>query len=165
MLKLIGAIMICAACTYMGIRKSNELKNREKALKGMHAALGQLETEIGFCANDLKHAFVNICKNSDIHEIFEDAAQRIEKFGIRKAWTYAVMNCRAPFLDADRELLLMLGTRLGMTDTKNQLKHIGYMRELINAQANSAKSEYKRLGNIYRGGGILAGLFIILVIV
>ena len=58
----------------------------------------------------------------------------------------------------------MLGTKLGMTDTKNQLKHIGYVKELITAQAAAAENEYKRLGRIYRGGGVLTGLFIILVV-
>lgn len=165
MLKLVGAAMICASCAYLGIRKSSELKNREKALRNIHTALGHLETEISFCANDLKSAFMNIDKNTDTHGIFKDAADRIEKFGIRKAWTYAVMNNKAEFVESDRELLLMLGTRLGMTDTKNQMKHIGYMRELISAQANTALSEYRRLGNMYRSGGILTGLFIILIII
>lgn len=164
MLKLAGATMICAACAYLGIRKSNELRNREKSLKNIHTALGHLETEIGFSANNLKRAFLNIERTNNTKGIFSDAADRIEKFGIRKAWTYAVMNSKSAFSDSDRELLLMLGTRLGMTDTQNQLKHIGYMRELISAQASTAEAEYKRLGNIYRGGGVLTGLFIILII-
>lgn len=165
MLKIAGAVMICAACTYMGLKKSTELKNREKSLKSIHTALGHLETEIGFTANNLKRAFLNIEKSAELKGLFADAAERIENFGIKKAWTYAVMNSKLTLLESDRELLLMLGTRLGMTDTKNQLKHIGYMRELISAQAGSAEAEYRRLGSIYRGGGVLLGLFIVLLIV
>lgn len=154
--------MICAACTYMGIKRSGELRNREKSLKNIHTALGHLETEIGFSSNNLKRAFLNIEKSAPLKGLFADAADRIENFGIKKAWTYAVMNSSLTLLDADRELLLMLGTRLGMTDTKNQLKHIGYMRELIDAQACTAAAEYRRMGKVYSGGGILLGLFIVL---
>lgn len=165
MLKMMGAVMICAACTYMGLRKSSELTKREKALKSIHTALGHLETEIGFSSNNLKHAFLNIENSAPLNGLFSDAAERIENFGIKKAWTYAVMNSKLTLLDSDRELLLMLGTRLGMTDTKNQLKHIGYMRELISAQAGLAEAERQRLSNIYRGGGVLLGLFIVLLVV
>lgn len=165
LLKLIGAIMICAACTYMGIRKSNELRGRYKSLKNIETALGYLETEISFSSNDLKHAFMNIDKNADTKGLFRDASEKIEEFGIKKAWAYAVMKSTMPLLNADRELILMLSAKLGMTDTKNQLKHIGYIKELVNAQSVSAENEYNRLGRIYRGGGVLAGIFIILIIV
>lgn len=163
-LKLIGAVMICAACTYIGIKKSGELKGRYKSLRNIGTALGYLETEIGFCSNDLKRAFINIDRGTDTCGLFKDAADKIEEYGIKKAWAYAVLKSSMPILDSDRELMLMLGEKLGMTDTKSQLKHIGYVKELVNAQSESAESEYGRLGKIYRSGGLLAGLFIILVI-
>ena len=52
-----------------------------------------------------------------------------------------------------------------MTDLKNQLKHIGYIKELLSAQAQNAENEYRRLGKIYGSGGLLTGIFIILVII
>ena len=162
--KLIGALMIFAACTYTGMQKSGELKGRYSMLNAVSEALGYLETEIEFASNDLKNAFKNIDKNTKTHGLFADAAEKIEKLGIKRAWAYAVTKNTSSVSDADRELLLMLGTKLGMTDTKNQLKHIGYVKELITAQAAAAENEYKRLGRVYRGGGVLTGLFIILVV-
>lgn len=165
LIKLIGASIIFTACTYGGLRKSGDLKARYDALCGIAAALLQLETEISFCANDLKRAFLNIDKNTRTHGLFRDAAEHLEEYGIKKAWAYAVMKNPAPMTDDDRELVLMLASKLGMTDTKNQLKHIGFMKELVNARSAAAKNEYDRLGKIYRSGGLLAGLFIILVII
>ena len=165
MFKLIGAVMICAACTYLGIRKSALLKGRSVSLSNAVTALGYLETEMSFCANDLKLAFLNIDKSTDTKGLFKDAADRLEEYGIKKAWTYAVLKNDMPLADADRELLLMLCTKLGMTDLKNQLKHIGYIKELLSAQAQNAENEYRRLGKIYGSGGLLTGIFIILVII
>ena len=165
LVKLIGALVIFSACTYLGMRRSNELKGRCNALKNISAALLQLETEISFSANDLKRAFLNIEKNTRTRGLFKDAAERIEKYGIKKAWTYAVLNNPMPLTEADRELVLMLCAKLGMTDSKNQLKHTAYIRELVNAQQSAAENEYARLGKMYRNGGLLAGLFIVLVII
>lgn len=163
--KLIGAAIIFTACTYWGLRKSTELKQRCTALGSISAALLQLETEISFCSNDLKRAFMNIDKSTHTYGLFKDAAERIERYGIKKAWAYAIVNNPLPLTDDDRELLLMLSSKLGMTDAKNQLRHISYIKELLNAQAASAAKEYQRLGKMYRSGGLLAGLFIILVII
>ena len=163
--KLIGAVMIFIACAYFGIRKSTELKGRCTSLRNLETAMGYLETEISFSANNLKRAFENINKSTDTRSLFGDAAKMIEEFGIKKAWGYAVMKNTMPILNSDKELLLMLGTKLGKTDMQNQLKHIGYIKTLLNAQGTVAENEYARLGKIYRSGGVLVGLFIILVII
>ena len=138
--KFIGAAVIFTACTYWGMRKSGELKGRCTALNGISAALMQLETEISFCANDLKRAFLNIDKNTRTHGLFRDAAERIERYGIKKAWAYAVVNNPMMLTEADRELVLMLSSKLGMTDTKNQLRHISYIKELVSAQPRTCMS-------------------------
>lgn len=165
LIKLIGAGIIFASCAYLGLRKSGDLKARGNALDAVYAALLQLETEISFCVNDLKRAFLSIDKNTRTCGLFRDAAEHMEEYGIKKAWAYAVVKNPAPLNNDDRELILMLASKLGMTDAKNQLRHIAYIKELVSAQAAAAKSDYDRLGKIYRSGGLLAGLFIILIII
>lgn len=165
LVKLVGALVIFISCTYFGIRRSAELKGRCTSLKNISAALMQLETEIAFSSNDLKRAFLNIDKSTKTYGLFRDAAERIGQYGIKKAWTYAVLKSPMPLSDSDRELLLMLSVKLGMTDAKNQLRHTAYINELVNAQAAAAEGEYRRLGRLYQSGGVLAGLFIVLVIV
>ena len=51
-----------------------------------------------------------------------------------------------------------------MTDTENQIKNIKYVRELLASEQKKAEGDYEQLGRLYRSGGVLGGLFLILIL-
>ena len=164
--KLIGAVMIEAACAFMGFYASDRLGKRKKYLGNIISAMSVLETEISFGANRLKRAFEAVDAMIDTRGLFSAAAERLEKEGVRRAWAGAVSEKKAELrLDAgDAEVLEMFGGRLGMTDTDEQIKNIAHVKSLLAEREKAAADEYAKSGRLYRSGGVLGGMFLILML-
>lgn len=162
MVKLAGAVMTGLASGYFGLKLSMSLKKRIQSLNDIDASLELLESEISFSANRLEGAL----RRADRNGLFTAAADGMNGAGIKKAWENAVdsMKNRLCLADADCEALYMLGSNIGRTDAENQIKHIKYVKSAVRAQAESAQSEYDRFGRLYRSGGILVGLMIIIIL-
>lgn len=163
MIKLMGAVMVGASCGYFGFRMSMSLKRRMENLSDIAVSLELLESEISFGQSRLTRAFERVDRNG----LFKSAASRIEELGINKAWRAAVEENRTKMCltDSDADTLLMLGKNLGKTDTDDQLKHIKYIKTIIEGLSREAREEYKRLGKMYRSGGVLAGLMLIIILI
>ncbi len=163
MVKLLGAVMVGAACGYFGFKMSFSLKTRAKSLSDIASSLEMLESEINFSASKLKKAFKRIDRNG----LFALAADNMEKEGVRAAWRSAVreLGTKLCLAEADSDILLMLGENIGRTDADDQIKNIKYIKSMISRQEESARGEYERLGKTYRSGGILTGLMIVIILI
>lgn len=163
MVKLLGAVMVGAACGYFGFKMSFSLKKRAKSLSDIASSLEMLESEISFSASKLKKAFFRIDRNG----LFTLAAGNMENDGIRAAWSGAVKEMRTKLClaEADSEILLMLGENIGRTDADDQIKNIKYIKSMISRQEECARNEYEKFGKMYRSGGILTGLMIVIILI
>ena len=163
MIKVIGAAMTGFACAYFGIRLSTSLKKRAESLGDIRASLELLESEINFSVNKLKKAFIRIDRNG----LFTLAAENLDGNGAKKAWTDALdtMQSKLCLSGADVDVLKMFGQNIGKTDTDDQLKNIRYIKTLIAEQEKQARAEYGRFGRLYRSGGVLAGLLVVIVLI
>lgn len=165
-MKLVGAVIIFLSCLIIGFRESDRLKKRTAYLKNVQTALNLIETEISFGKNHLKRIFEGIEKSADCCGLFSETAENIEKSGIKKSWNKSLSDKKDELClkNDDLEALMTLGNQLGMTDAENQIKNIRYIRELLEKNAQEAEGEYNRLGRLYRSGGIMAGLLLILLL-
>lgn len=163
MLKLIGSFMIGGACVYLGFKRNLNMKKRLSSLQNIQNKLSLLESEIGFRGVDLKEAFLNIDNSNGI---FSDAANHIEDEGIKKAWSNSVKkHCsKYCFTEGDADTLFMLGQRLGMTDTENQIKHINSIKNILDIHIKAAQYDVEHFSRLYSGGGVLTGIFLILIL-
>lgn len=163
MVKILGAVMTGFACGYFGFRMSMTLKTRLANLSDITASLEMLESEISFSVNKLKKAFLRVDRNG----IFTLAAQMMDEKGIKTAWTEAlnILKGKLCLTDADTDILLMLGNSIGKTDSEDQIKNIKYIKSLIKEQEKQAGEEYSRFGKVYRNGGVLAGLMLIILLI
>jgi stage III sporulation protein AB len=162
MVKLVGALMTGFACGYFGIRISMNMKKRAQSLSEIVSSLELLESEISFGLNKLSKAFRRIDKNG----FFARIAENMREMGIERAWSESVEKNkqRLCLTESDCDALLILSGRIGKTDKDDQLKNIKYVKSMLNSQFESAKSEYARMGRLYRNGGVLIGLMIAIVL-
>ncbi len=165
-LRLAGAAAVFASCTVMGFSLSDRLKKRAGYLGNIIEALSLLETEIAFGRSRVKEAFLRVDAACDTRGLFKTAAEKMEEEGIKKAWRGAVEEKRDELrlTDADAEAVISLSERLGMTDTENQIKNIRYVKGRLEPLLKEAEGEYGQAGRLYRGGGILVGVFLILIL-
>lgn len=156
-MKLLGALLVFGAVSWCGIQMSNTLKKRFEFYERFISALEILKCEISFSANDLKSAFENTYRVSGA-DVFLYAAGMLVTDGFDKAWEKAVDEARV----ADREIAMLLSSKLGKTDTDGQIKHIDYVLGIAQEARKEAKNKYEKTGVLYRRGSILLGIFAVL---
>ena len=162
MFKIIGSLMTGGACFYVGLKKSMQLKTRYHSLCDFQNALELLSTEIAFRETELKQAFIN---TGNI--LLKEAAKHIERDGVKSALTAAVKKYSARLCLAvgDIDTILMLKARIGMTDVEHQIKNIEGVRNILDLHIKAAKYDMDKLCRLYSGGGVLTGIFLILVFI
>lgn len=163
MVKLFGAVMVGAACAYFGFKASFRLQKRARSLADISLSLELLESEIGFTKHRLKKAL----ERSDRCGLFICAAQYIDEMGAAGAWKRALAQQRESMClkDADCEVLELLGEKIGKTDTDDQIKHIKYVRALVEELQKSAGEDSEKQGKLFRGCGILTGLMLVIILI
>lgn len=165
-IKWICGICIVIASSFLGFQKAGQLSKRCQSLLQLESALSVLKGEIGFSANHLKEAFMQLSRLIVNGALFSDAARSIEAEGVRKAWKESVQRHRKNLCleEADVQALLTLGAELGRTDRENQIKNIRHVEALLKAQYTEAKLQYDKMAKLYRGAGVLAGVFAVIVL-
>ena len=161
-MRIFGAIMILCAFTAGGFLKSAQMRRRCMFWERFITGLEILKAEIGYNGSDLKKAFTAASDVSGL-KVFEYAAQKILESGIDTAWAEAVREIEVK--EEDRKLLLLLSSKLGKTDVEGQLKHINYIYALASEAKASAEKVYEEKGALFRRGGILIGIFSVLVLI
>ena len=163
MVKILGAIMTGFACGYLGLKISYAMKIRAESLNNIITSLEMLESEINFSMNKLKQAFMRVDKCG----LFKFAAENMDEKGVKTAWTNAVNECstKLSLKDAYKDILMTLGKNIGRTDTDDQIKNIKYIKSMIAEQEKQAQSEYRHFGKMYRNGGVLVGLLIVIMLI
>ena len=103
----------------------------------------------------------------DPHRVQVATAENMDEKGVKTAWTNAVNECstKLSLKDADKDILMTLGKNIGRTDTDDQIKNIKYIKSMIAEQEKQAQSEYRRFGKMYRNGGVLVGLLIVIMLI
>ncbi len=165
-IKIVGAVMIFCAGFFWGWLRAGELLKREKSLQNIKTGLNMLESEIVFSSNYLKDAFLNISRISVCKEFFSDVAFGIEEFGASKAWENALEKNKKKLAlkERDTEILKILASQLGKSDTEQQVKNIRHVKELLEIAQKEAREDYQNSSRLYRSMGILGGLFVIILL-
>ena len=163
MVKILGAVMTGFACGYLGFKISFAMKIRAESLNNIITSLEMLESEINFSMNKLKQAFMRVDKCG----LFKFAAENMDEKGVKTAWTNAVNECstKLSLKDADKDILMTLGKNIGRTDTDDQIKNIQYIPRRSAEPENPPPRDSRRVGNMYRPGGVLVGLLIVIMLI
>lgn len=162
MFKIIGSLMTGGVCFYVGFKRSMQLKIRYRSLCDFKNALELLSTEIAFRETELRQAFINTG-----NVLLKEAARYIEKDGVKSALVSAVKKCsvRLCLTEGDKDTILMLKEHIGMTDVEHQIKNIESVKNILDLHIKAAKYDMDKLCRLYSGGGILTGIFLILVFI
>ncbi len=161
--------MIGAVCTYAGFVKADRLKRRRDFLTAFTASLASLETEIVFGMTELKSIFRRMEERSDSRSlcgIYGGCAEIMDGTGIRAAWERAAEAAgeRASLTAEELSAVRLLGGELGMSDADGQKNALRRCEKMLAAYSKNAGEEYGRLARVYRYCGVLAGMFIVIVI-
>lgn len=172
MIKLIGALLILLSGTAVGFIQATKYIDRPKELRTLIHALQRLETEIDYGHTPLPEAFTIMAKSIDapINRLFQSMAyllQGDEELSLQEAWTRAIdENWSSTSLkNREKEVLLRIGSVLGMSDSENQRKHLELARIQLKAEEASAREEQDKFVKMWRSLGVLGAVLIVILMV
>ncbi len=166
-MKLSGSILIILAFGFFGVFKAYALNKRCKNLLELKSVLEALKTEIVFLKKDLSPALISASEKHCVYPLFYDFAKNIKALGIDDAW-YKSLEKNSPalyFSENEQEILKKLSHGLGKTDAENQLRHLDFILTLISDLYDTANTEYKLKGNIYKSTGVSLGVLTVLLLI
>lgn len=172
MIKLVASAVILCSCAALGIFFASGFQKRVKQLTELENAFMQLEFDVDFLNITLDESFEKIAKNSvgGIKEVFLYVSDRLKKnrcCDLSKIWKRALERSKYDLFlsDTDKEILIDFSKTLGSGNREKEKNNIkmGLMRLKIakDEAQNAAASNTK----MYRGLGLLTGIFIIIVLV
>lgn len=165
--KLLGSLLVLAACFSMGYRLSIREKLRLDELLYFKSAIIKIISE-------LEHNRATFCEamstavNIEENDIFASIYNAVKNNNsIKTAWKYAFEenadNCYMTAEDIDR--LSVIGGGFNSSDIELQKKYVNNAVEYINSQENIINQRLDKDKKVYRSVSITVGLFIVLLLV
>lgn len=171
-LKLLGGLLIMAACSLYGIAASNKYSLRPKDLRKLRSAIQMLETEVIFGSTPLPVAFTNVASKVEggIKSFFIKVSEALQSgwsYGLDNAWAAGIDSLirEACLTAADRELLMGFGKVLGCSDREDQKKHFELFYIQLKQHEDIAEEERRKNEKLYKSLGFLSGLVIFIVLI
>lgn len=172
MFKIIGAACIIVATTAIGFGQSFRIHLRYRELLEFKKLLHLLSGEVRFGGGTLEETFRTMAGRSrpPFQGFFDFLAEEMEKRAgerLTEIWERAVEEkLSASHLTAqDKEILLRLGNELGCLDRETQLKTIALTVEQVEDVRKELHGELPKKMRLYNCLGILAGVFITILLI
>ncbi len=163
-IKIIGCILIVAATTLSGFKKSQRLYKRRDLINDFLIFLDSLATNIRYSTDELS---VILSKSEDSFgkTIYNSYKETNGSFFER--WKKSVISATQDYYlkHEDKQLLCSFGEKLGITDVEGQLKHIELYKNLATAHLEDSKKDITEKSRLYRTMGFFVGTATALIII
>ncbi len=180
--KTAGALLTVAAGAALGLKAAGRWERRPRRLSEFRSALALLETEMAVGRTPLPRAADRVARSA----VGAAASAFFQRLAVdltagtpaEVAWRNALAEAArgdaeayfvAPGLRSreaeDLEPVALLGGVIGATDLADQLKHLALARERLAHREAEAAEEARRMGPVFRYGGVAAGLLLTLLLV
>lgn len=169
MVKLIGALIVFAACLLLGFHRAALYADRPKHIRQCIQALQRLETEISYGVTPLPQALQRTSQAiaEPMGSIISQAAENLLRNdskptavcwaeAMKQGWDHTAMK------SAEQAVMLQLGSTLGISDRNDQLKHIHLATQQLQSEETLAKEEQQRYEKMWRSLGALGGALIVI---
>lgn len=169
-MKWIGAVLLICATTLIGFDRASKLSKRPKEIIQIKHALQILEAEIVYSQATLSEAFNKIAQQlpSPVAILFQRVATELQTSSdLTKTWieqvNYFLMH--ASLSQDEAEVLKQFGKTLGQHDITQQKKYIQLALTHLDRILTEAQENHQRYGKMYKNLGVLAGLFLVLLLI
>ncbi len=165
-----GAVLL--GCAYLGLLFAASYKKRVMQLAEFENALVQLEFDIDFLNIPLAESLKKIEKNCEkgVKDVFSYVRESIELdrcINMRKLWERAFSRFKEELFlsEDDKRILIEFSKNLGSGDRVNEKNNIKLTLARLGVAGEEAREVAKRNSKMCRGLGLLAGIFIVIVLI
>jgi stage III sporulation protein AB len=170
--KIIGCILVIVSSTGMGFYFSSEMKNRIDDLKELKKLIGLLRGDIRYASTPLPEAIDAISRrhNGRFSTFFHHVSVKLHELSgltFPEIWKEAatLKLVETSLSKKDKLQLMQFGESLGYLDKDMQMNTLElYISQLEDEIAELAKS-VKEKSYLYNSLGIMAGIFITIIMI
>jgi stage III sporulation protein AB len=157
------------SATLFGFYQAQQFSRRPKQLADVVRSLQRLETEMTYAFTPLPQALTQVARMCPppVSLMFNYAAEELKKAAgrtvqiiwqeaITKHWKHTSMK------SGERDIIIQLGSTLGLSDSTDQVKHIRLTVHQLQAEIEAAAEERKRYEAMWRSLGLLMGALIVI---
>lgn len=171
MLKFAGSVLILGAAALLGFLQAAHYARRPRQIRLLIGALQRMETEIVFALTPLPDAFLSLGRQlaEPVSSLFRLTAQRLASpdgtgMSAREIWRQTVTDVwkRTSLKTPEQEIVLQLGSVLGISDREDQVKHLRLAVSQLQAEETEAREEQRRYEKMWKSLGVLIGALIVI---
>lgn len=170
-LKISGCIMILLSTTGVGCLLGSEYLRRMEDLRSVQSIVFLLQGDIRYGNTMLAQALQNAAKRHGgrLSSFFMEVAEKLEEcsgVSLYEIWKAAAEKHlkESSFSKKDKYLLEELGKNLGYQDKEMQLKSLEAYHLQVGDKLNALMSDMKEKTHLYRTLGVLAGVFVVILV-
>lgn len=171
-LKIIGCILVIASSAGMGFYFSSEINCRIEDLKELKKLIGLLRGDIRYASTPLPEAISAIARRSSGHfEAFlKKVSQKLNELSgmtFFEIWREAVEKDLADtaMVKKDKYQLIQLGENLGYLDKDMQMNTLDLYLSQLEEEISDLTKTAREKTYLFRSLGIMAGIFISIVMI
>lgn len=171
-LKILGAFFVIISCSSLGADMAARLSARRGLLKKIRVMVTHLRGEILYANAPLYEGFQKAGKRAGGREglLFEAVAKRLLKDPGENFFTVWQEEAgeylrQAPLSREEGEQLLAFGEHLGYLDREMQDRTLSMYLEELDRETEELAQEIVRNSRLYTSTGVLAGLFLTVILI
>ena len=166
MLKIIGSLLIIATCTAIGFQKSRELGQHVKELEELRHVFSMFQSELNYMKITFEELFCDVQRKTTGHYNLwlNDLSEKLRERGkgtFDTIWTTSIETHFKETHLTKEELqgLKQIGKNLSSPDA------ISLYLEELSISIQRTREEEKSKKKLYQSMGIMAGIFLVIVLV
>lgn len=172
LMKIIGCILVIASSTGIGFYFSSEIRSRIDDLKELRKLIGLLRGDIRYASTPLPEAISSIYRrhSGKFQSFFEYVSTRLNEMSgttFNEIWKAAVEKKleNTSLNRKDKLHLIQFGENLGYLDKEMQINTIDLYLTQLEDELKELSGTVKEKAYLYNTLGILAGIFITIILI
>lgn len=170
-MKLIGAILLISATSYIGFDISKKLSSRTKELRMFIYSLQMIEAEMTFSHQSLRQIFIQVKEKTEgpVASFYERLAEHLKK---PITYFYSLWNDELNLLkqqstlkESELTILQQFGKNIGNHTIEQQKKQIKLTIYYLQKQLDEAIEQKNKYDRTVKSLGFLVGLLIVLILI
>lgn len=172
LMKCLGAALVVISGCGLGLQLAGQWRGRLALLEQLRKMIHLLKGEIVYANSTLEEALCRVGSRTDggLGKMFSSAGEEISRQtgeSLKAIWERQVESLGKDCLLAkeDRKALAELGANLGFLDTDMQERVLLLYLEKLDGEIGGLRGQVREKCRLYTGLGIMAGLFLAVVLV
>lgn len=169
--KILGSVIVICSCGLIGVYYSNELSTRFKLLKEFKRYMILLQGDIRYANTPLPEAMEKLKRRCEgcFLKFFSELSQQISVYSgetFYEIWTKVVDKhlSKVSLSKKDIAMILSLGETIGYLDKEMQMNTFELYLSQLDSEINELRNSLKQKTKLYNCMGIMAGLFLAIVL-